>query len=161
MIRIPTKKSREVLEFETIARDARAMSKLLQTYVSPKGKSSEGHIAIHHSQYSADPYNFFVINPRVVGAQSHEIVVVVNPKILEKKKDTRILSREACMSFPFRHGVKVWRYDAIKVGFHTPAEDGKTMRYEEKEFTGLMAHIFQHEYEHSIGTHIYAGTSSH
>lgn len=156
MIKVPKKKSRPVLEFATIAKDARAMSRLIQKYVSPIGKGSNNHLAIHHSQYSSDPYNFFVINPHVVGAAPTDTVVVVNPVILEKVKGTKMIVHEGCMSFPFRPGTKVARYGTIKVMYQVPTPDGTSMTNKTEEMTGLMAQIFQHEVEHGHGTHIYA-----
>ena len=62
MIKTPVKPSRPVLEFATIAKDAAAMHRLLQTYVSPNGKGPEMHYAIQHGQYANPSYNFFVTN---------------------------------------------------------------------------------------------------
>lgn len=157
MIKTPHKPSKEVLEFATIADDARAMSKLLQTYVSPGiGRGPEHHYALHHSQYSMSPYNFFVIAPRVVGAGENDIVVIVNPQIIEKVKDTHKFVGEACMSFPFRHAIKVRRYDRIKVRYQVPDTKGEKLITKEEEATGFLAQIFQHEDEHRRGSHIYA-----
>jgi len=155
MIKTPKKASRKVLEFETIARDARLMNKLLRDYKDPKGKGSENHYAIHHSQFSNDPYNFFVVNPSVMGLDPNSIVVVVNPKILEKDRSTKKMVRESCMSFPFRPSQKVVRYDTIKVSYDVPIEDGKKMKHKEEEMSGFMAQIFQHEVEHARGANIY------
>lgn len=155
MIKTPKKVSRKVLEFETIVRDVRLMSKMIQTYKDPRGKGPESHYALHHSQFSSDPYNFFVVNPFVVGASPAEIVVVINPKILERDRSTKKTVTEACMSFPFRPGKKVQRFDKIKVSYQVPAEDGKTMKVKEEEISGFMAQIFQHEAEHAQGSHIY------
>lgn len=118
-------------------------------------------MAIHHSQFSSQPYNFFVINSWVVGAKDRETVVVVNPKIISKDKTTKETVREACMSFPFRNGVKVTRYSKIKVSYQFPVDDGEKLEQKEEEVEGLMAYIFQHEMEHARGTHIYVGKNSH
>lgn len=161
MIRIPKTKSREVLEFATVMQDARAMSRLLTTYVDQKGKGPDQHYAIHHSQFSGDPYNFFVVNPVMFGEKSNGVMVVINPKILEKDSRTRKKVREACMSFPFRHGIEVNRYDRIKVSYQVPTANGKAMIKKEEWMEGFMAQIFQHEVQHANGSHIYAGTNSH
>lgn len=156
MIKTPKKSSRKVLEFETIARDARLMSKLIQNYVDPKGKGPAQHFALHHSQFSSDPFNFFVVNPTLVGAGPADIVVVVNPKILSKDPATKKTVQEACMSFPFRPSKKVTRYNTIRVVYQVPTPDGKGMKTKEEDVSGLMAQIFQHELEHARGSHIYA-----
>lgn len=161
MIKTPKKKSKEVLEFATIAKEAAAMMRLLQTYRSPAGKGPDQHFALHHSQFSSNPYNFFVINNWVVNAPENEVCVVVNPKIIEKDSSTRKRVREGCMSFPFRNGILVNRYDKIKVTFQVPSEDGKKLLDKEEEMTGIMAQIFQHEVQHAHGHHIYLGTKSH
>lgn len=161
MIKVPSKKSREVLEFETIAADARMMSRMLLTYRSPAGKGPDQHFALHHSQISSDPYNFFVVNPLTFGEKGHEVMVVVNPKILEKDLSTRFKVREGCMSFPFRNGIEVNRYKKIKVSYQVPSADGKKMIRKEEEIEGFMAQIFQHEVQHANGSHIYLGTNSH
>lgn len=161
MIKTPKKKSKPVLEFETIAKEAAAMMRLLQTYRSPAGKGPDQHFALHHSQYSSHPYNFFVINNWVVGAQVNEVVVIVNPEIIEKDPTSRRKVREGCMSFPFRHGVEVNRYNKIKVRYQVPSEDGKKLLTKEEEMTGFMAQIFQHEIQHANGGHIYIGSKVH
>jgi len=155
MIKTPKKSSRKVLEFETIARDARLMNKLLRDYVDPRGKSSSQHYAIHHSQFSNDPYNFFVVNPSVVEANPGDIVVVVNPKIISKDRSTKKTVKESCMSFPFRDGKNITRYETIEVSYQVPVEDGKKMKLKEETMSGFMAQIFQHEVEHAHGSHIY------
>lgn len=161
MIKVPSKKSREVLEFETIAADARMMSRMLMTYRSPAGKGPDQHYAIHHSQISSDPYNFFVVNPLTFGEKGHEVMVVVNPKILVKYPETRYKTREACMSFPFRNGIEVNRYKKIRASYQVPSADGKKMIHKEEDIEGFMAQIFQHEVQHANGGHIYLGTNSH
>lgn len=161
MIRVPNKKSKKVLEFATIAKEAAAMKRFLDTYRSLAGKGSDQHFALHHSQFSSNPYNFFVISNWLVGAQPHEVVVVVNPEIIGKDPTSRKKVREGCMSFPFRHGKEVNRYDRIKVRFQVPGENGKTLITKEEEMTGTMAQVFQHEIQHANGSHIYVGSNSH
>lgn len=142
-------------------RDARAMNRLICTYTDPKGKGPNQHYAIHHSQFSSDPYNFFVVNPKLFGEKESDIMVVVNPEILEKDSSTKKKVREACMSFPFRVGIEVTRYDRIKVRYQVPTPDGKGMKTKEEYVEGFMAQIFQHEIQHGHGQHIYIGSKSH
>lgn len=145
-----------MLEFETIARDARLMSKILTSYISPAGKGPQMHYALHHSQYKTDPYNFFVVNPTLFGGKPGDVMAVVNPKIVDRDRSSKLRCREACMSFPFRPGKDVMRYSTITVSYQVPAEDGKSMKHKEEVVTGLMAQIFQHELEHARGSHIFA-----
>jgi hypothetical protein len=157
-IKTPHKKSREVLEFATIAQDARAMSRLLMTYTSPGGLGPKQHYAIHHSQFSKDPYNFFVVNPLLFGEGGRDVMVVVNPKIIKKFPETRKKVKEACMSFPLRRAVEVSRYDQIEVVYQVPTPDGKGMITKQEVIEGFMAQIFQHEIQHGNGGHIYIGS---
>lgn len=148
--------SRLVNDFETVKADAKAMTKVLLTYRAPgkNGKGPNQHFALHHSQYSDSPYNFFVMNPLLFGENENQILVVANPKIIEEIGDRKVV-REACMSFPFRPDCKVRRYSKIKVTYQAPAEDGKTFEDREDVVEDMIAQIFQHEIEHARGTHIY------
>jgi len=161
MIRTPKTKSKEVLEFATVMQEARAMNRLLTTYVDQKGKGPTQHYAIHHSQFSSDPYNFFVVNPLMFGEKVSDVMAVINPKILEKDSSTRKRVRESCMSFPFRNGIEVNRYERIRVSYQVPTANGKAMIKKEEWMDGFMAQIFQHEVQHANGSHIYVGSSSH
>lgn len=154
----PKHQSKPVTDFSFIKKDAEAMHHLLLTYVSPTGKGPASHYAIHHSQFAKESYDFFVINPMLVGAKEGEIIIAINPRIVEKWD--RSLSREGCMSFPFRHGVSVWRFNEIKVEYEVPNQDEKLITKKET-VKGLIAHIFQHESEHARGAHIYLNTNSH
>lgn len=155
----PRKPSRKILEFNTIKSDARAMSKLLRTYVSPTGRGTNDHLAIHHSQFSSDPYNFFVVNSELFGFDADNVVVIVNPKIIEKS-DVKIQHEEGCMSFPFRNSIRVPRYKTITVEFQEPDATGENLISKKEVITGKMACVFQHEIEHARGTHIYVGKNS-
>ena len=157
MIKTPKKQSKRVLEFATIEGDVRAMDRLLKEYVSPAGKTSGDHYAIHHSQFSPVPYNFFVINKDLFG-DGKGIMVVVNPKIVEKSEP--VMHREACMSFPFRNGIRVRRYRKVTVQYRVPDDKGEKMVAKEEDLEGMMAFIFQHEIQHAHGLHIYQGNNS-
>lgn len=157
----PTQNSAEVTNFEQIRIDAEAMHIILKTYVSPTGKGPEQHYALHHSQFSSVPFDFFVINPYLLGAKDNQIVLAINPKIKVLEESRIIRVREGCMSFPFRHGIQVKRYDVIEVTYQVPDERGKKLLTKTDRVEGLMAQIFQHERDHAIGKHIYLGTNSH
>lgn len=69
--------------------------------------------------------------------------VCVNPKILSGQGD--IKAQEGCLSFPGLW-LHVNRYETVQVSYHDLL--GKQ---HEREFSGLMARVFQHEYDHLDG----------
>ena len=74
-----------------------------------------------------------------------EIIACFNPKIVEESSEN-ILMDEGCLTYP---GIwlKVLRPDHIACSFED--ENGEL---NEVEMFGLEARIFQHEYDHMIGT---------
>jgi peptide deformylase len=74
-----------------------------------------------------------------------EIIACFNPKIVEESSEN-ILMDEGCLTYP---GIwlKVSRPDHIACSFED--ENGEL---NEVEMFGLEARIFQHEYDHMIGT---------
>lgn len=111
-------------------------------------------IALHHSQVSTDPFNFFVIKRSYVGGKNDEIVIIANPKVLEKIGQTNTIM-EGCISFPFRHDKKVLRYKKVKVRYQVPRNGDDELITKEEEIEGLLAQVFQHECQHAAGNHIY------
>jgi peptide deformylase len=95
-----------------------------------------------------EPYRIFIINsrpnPRYPEAPEMGPVAIINPEIIsyseEKEKDW-----EGCLSIPGIRGL-VPRHTSIRTRFTT--RDGNM---EEKEFTGFIARIFQHEFDHING----------
>lgn len=153
---VPKKPSKRVENFSQISYEAEEMQYFLE-----KGKHAPGRaeiktaFALHHSQVNPEPFNFFVLKQSLVGARNTDVCVIVNPEItwknLQKKK---IISREGCMSFPFRHDKDVSRYSEIKVRYQVPNVSGGLIEREEI-LTGFMALVFQHEIQHAHGQHIY------
>jgi len=76
-----------------------------------------------------DPENFVCFNPRIVQPSHEEIIL-----------------EEGCLTYPGFY-VKIKRPRHIRVRFNTPNGDVLT-----KQFTGMTARIFQHEYDHLQGT---------
>lgn len=151
----PTKQSLEVSNFAQIDMMASEMQAALEHDDFQRGPWNKGSIALHHSQVEAEnPFNFFVIKRQIVHAKSNEVVCVVNPKILEKDKNSKTTSREGCISFPFRQDIKVPRYSRVKVEYQLPDKNG-TLITRTEWIEGFMAYIFQHEVQHSLGGHIY------
>lgn len=77
-----------------------------------------------------------------------ENFVCYNPKIIQPSVD-EVTLEEGCLSYKGLL-VKIKRPQHVRVRFNTP--NGDTMT---KQFTGLTARIFQHEYEHLDGLRFY------
>jgi len=77
-----------------------------------------------------------------------ENFVCFNPKIIQPS-EAEVLLEEGCLSYPGLL-IKVKRSQHVRVRFQAP--NGETMT---KQFTGLTARIFQHEYEHLEGERFY------
>lgn len=78
------------------------------------------------------PENFVCFNPKIVGYSTDKVVL-----------------EEGCLSYPGLI-VKVKRPSSIRVRFDTP--NGDTMT---KQFIGMSARVFQHEYDHINGALFY------
>lgn len=139
-----------------------------------KGEYKEAY-AISHAQVSTDPWAFFVVSSSFVdeehwkkGGNYWPEHAIINPQILsaddkinvgtlsdgnpDVRKNVRTY-KEGCFSFPFRKPKNVQRYFRIKVRYQIKAWYGlKTIT---EEIEGLRAHIFQHEFMHSLGQNIY------
>lgn len=152
---IPKIKSQRVEKFEDVKEIAYDMQIYLEKHGDVRnGKLSKFQIALHHSQVDKNPFNFFVFKRAVVGAKDNEVAVVINPEILELDLESGKTVFEGCMSFPFRQDKKVKRYARAKVKYHIPDAEGALV-VKEEWVNGVIAHIFQHEVEHSKGNHIY------
>lgn len=156
MLIVPRKKALPVEKLSQIKELIKETHEVLTTYKHPKGLPKV-YVALHHAQICADPYNFFIINPAVIGAKKEDIIAIINPKILTRYKETKGYGREGCMSFPFRSDVKVGRYDKIRVSYQKPNKLGLKLIDVEEDVEGFLAHVFQHEIEHTNGTHVYTG----
>lgn len=156
----PHKKVAEpVINFKDIIEDANAMSRLLNAdnFV---GSQSRGY-ALHHSQVSENPKNFFVVHRKWKGLfGGHSIII--NPKIY-KRNDMKTY-QEFCLSYPHRGAKGVKRAHQIICQFSVENATGTGMVTigdinipEVKPFilAGLAAQIFQHEFDHGHGQYIY------
>jgi peptide deformylase len=77
-----------------------------------------------------------------------ENFVCFNPKIVWKS-EAKVELEEGCLTFPGML-VKIIRPQHIRVRFNTPNGDILT-----KQFTGMTARIFQHEFDHLDGILFY------
>ena len=95
-----------------------------------------------------EPVAVFIVasrpNPRYPEATTMDPEVVINPEILERSEDM-IKSWEGCLSIPGIRG-EVPRHRRIRARYQTTG--GQQV---EREFTGFVARIFQHEDDHLRG----------
>lgn len=87
-------------------------------------------VGVPYSIFSmrGEPENFVCFNPRIV-----------------HYSDEKIELEEGCLTYPGLY-VKITRPKHIRVRFQTP--NGETIT---KQFTGMTARIFQHEFDHLQG----------
>lgn len=85
-------------------------------------------------------------NPyRIFAMRGHpENFVCFNPKIVQPS-EAEVLLEEGCLSYPGLI-IKLKRPQHVRVRFTTPNGDTIT-----RQFTGMSARVFQHEYEHLDG----------
>ncbi len=83
-------------------------------------------------------------NPRYPDAPAMEPLAVINPEIVDRSPE-RTKAWEGCLSIPGIRG-EVPRHDRISVRFQTV--EGERI---ERELTGFLARIFQHEHDHLEG----------
>lgn len=83
-------------------------------------------------------------NNRYPEAPEMEPLVVINPRIIAKSKDT-LVDWEGCLSIPGIRG-QVPRADWVEVFFQNT-----TGEMQRRRFDGFLARIFLHEYDHLIG----------
>lgn len=88
------------------------------------------------------PYRIFAMRG------SPENFVIFNPKIVWES-DKQVVLEEGCLSYPGLV-VKIKRPEFVRVRFNTP--NGETLT---KQFIGMTARIFQHEYDHLEGNRFY------
>lgn len=144
--------SHEVINWYAVEEQANEMAKI----VDIKG----GMFALHHSQVSEKPLNFFVLEtqhladfiPQLGGSR-----FIVNPKITKFSKEAVMPFEEGCVSFPYRKRKKVMRSWIIQVSYQIPDPTSPTGLSEvmEKQVERIIAQIFQHEVGHAEGKNIF------
>lgn len=148
---VPKAKSKPVTSFKEIEQEALRTAAVLRGYESPS-RIQKRSIALHHSQISQDPYDFFVVDPKATGDKYNGFFLVMNPKILSSEDRQKVY--EGCLSFPFRQDVAVNRYMKLKVSYDSPGKNGE-LEHKEEVVAGLLAQVFQYEAQHARGEHIY------
>lgn len=136
------------------------------------GHHSAGY-ALAHAQVRLNPKSFFVLDRALIEDGSFESRVIINPRILradlyDKKTmksglDPLLGSNprpnyreyaEGCLSFPFRKGKRLNRFDRIKVSYYV--KGGLFgLKKRTRWLSGLASQVFQHEFDHCIGRNIY------
>jgi peptide deformylase len=101
-------------------------------------------IGLAGNQVGLNKQIFVIDVSPVEGCELIKPVVMINPKIIEKSDDLKIME-EGCLSLP-EYRADVERPESIKIRFLSPAE-----QEEEIEADGLFARVIQHEYDHLIG----------
>ena len=178
IVPIHYKISKPVVSYKEINEEAKLMKRFI-VFGDFKGIYNKA-FAIAHCQVSETPMSFFVVSPEVVTEKMFESQVIINPQIIEANEHRNIVSQnnsssissvqgittirnvkeyqEPCMSFPFRRPKTVLRYDVIRVKYQIKSIIGlKTI---EKELSGLVSEIFQHEFDHMQGKNIYFATEN-
>lgn len=143
----------EVTNWNAISDYAEEMAK----YVDEKG----GMFALHHSQTSNKPLNYFVLETKqladflpALGSR-----FIINPKITGFMKETMMPMQEGCVSFKYRKPKNVMRAFVVRVEYDIPDPKSKTgLKHVEKQVERIIAQIFQHECDHANGRNIFFDT---
>ena len=155
IIPVHTNKSERVEHWPQIEAIAKELKEFATNgpFVGPNYKSC---YALHHAQVEEKPLNFFCLSEQGAKILEFPHWCIINPEILTKSIPFRPL--EGCMSWPFRKEAKKDRYMSIVAKFQYPKR--KLLSYElatvEVQLNGLMAHVFQHEYDHGQGKTIHS-----
>lgn len=139
--------------------------------------------ALAHCQVYENPLAFFVLDLQLVAGEGSdpklavfEDRVIINPQILEapyyvkpaSKKEADLLKKiyhdterpnyaeynEGCMSFPFRKGKRLNRFNKIKVTYQIRGGLFGLKRVT-RWLEGLPSQVFQHEFDHCQGQNIF------
>lgn len=111
--------------------------------------------AIAHPQVSDKPLRYFVVHPDM--ANIFGGLVIINPRLLSKNKESKIISKEGCMSYPFRPEKNVKRFREISVTYDVikDLKNPKLDHVETKDLEGIGSVVCQHELEHLNGKSIF------
>jgi len=141
----------EVANWFAVEKEADEVAKIVDT----KG----GMFALHHSQVSNKPLNFFVLETKNLADFIPELGsrFIINPKIKGFMEQTVMPLEEGCVSFPYRKPKKVMRAWIIKVEYQIPDPKSKNglSKPITKQVERIIAQIFQHEVGHAEGRNIF------
>lgn len=123
----------------------RHIQKLIDNLVATVGNANGVGIA---APQVAESVRLFIVasrpNPRYPKAPAMEPTAIINPKIIAHSTEV-IKGWEGCLSIPGIRGL-VPRHQEIEVEYID--RNGKAQK---QEFSGFVARIFQHEYDHLDG----------
>ncbi|PIY95819.1 MAG: hypothetical protein COY66_05800 [Candidatus Kerfeldbacteria bacterium CG_4_10_14_0_8_um_filter_42_10] len=114
--------------------------------------------AISHPQVDAkDPMRFFVFCPQSKSIRDRvnefdRSFVIVNPRIV-RSTQVMVEKQEGCVTFLGMANVPVMRHNKIEVEYQQIERNKfsgelSLTGYKHKDFSGIMAQIFQHEIDH-------------
>ncbi|MEN9852589.1 MAG: hypothetical protein RI996_532 [Candidatus Parcubacteria bacterium] len=90
-------------------------------------------------------YQIFVVSPAILKNKSEKHRVYINPKITKRSQEKKYMD-EGCLSVRWLYG-QVLRHTRVTI----TAYDENGVKFE-RGATGILAHIFQHETDHLLGT---------
>lgn len=152
--------AKKVEDYKEMFNEAKQILKGVQSRkFSIPGSKYNDCFAMAQPQVSDNPLRYFVLNPYTANKAILELggLVIINPRIVSKDKQSKTISKEACMSYPFRDQKKVKRFNNITVTYDVISDTNKPkiVKVNEKNISGLTAFIFQHELEHLNGKSIW------
>lgn len=145
--------AKPVKRFKQIAEEADKMHEMLMAKQF-SGYYQAGY-ALAHSQVNYNPFRFFVVIDELVEVFGHN--VIINP-VITRALDIEEIAKgvvipnfgkceEGCLSYPWRRGKSVDRFNRINVKYQTPHWLWGLKTYR-RAFTGLASQIMQHEIDH-------------
>lgn len=133
------KQAQQVTNYAEIEVEATAIKDFILR-INKNGYHGLSALAIAQPQVNSEtPKRFFV---------DKDLNVYYNVMITEKTN--KIVSKEQCLSWPFRDKKKVTRYNNITATYYDENDDPQEVQLE-----GLQAVIFQHEVDHFNGIMLY------
>lgn len=158
----------KVKSYREIEKTAKEMINFIDKGIDEKnnkGNRNKDFALAHNQVEDKKPMAFFIVASEYKNQWPSQ--VIINPQIIEAKQNINIGTEkepdmrsniityeEGCFSFPFRQPKKVNRFYRIKVHYEIPGKFWGLKTIVE-ELEGIKAHIFQHEYQHTLGDNIY------
>lgn len=158
LARPATTASKPVEDYAQIKDDAKAMLEMLDQGIMHNGRRARS-IALHHAQFSAKPFNFFVVASEYKKMFNGRRVII-NPTIKDQKE--YVPYQEACLSFLDRPNQKTRRFETIVASWQYADASGdiRNTLPTAWHFTGFESFVIQHEVDHGLGGNIYDGRFS-
>lgn len=145
-----------VTNWLAIDEQARQMAEFIDA--GEYGEFKQGVFALHHSQVSEKPLNFFVLNPEPILNQVTDLGsrYIVNPRIVAHLKGSEMRVPEGCASFPHRAMKNMERAMVVVVEYEIPDPlMANGLKKVSKQVERIVAQIFQHECGHANAQNIF------